>query len=78
MKVDTEPGKSSQQPDVETEKSVVHFIKNALKTFRGLSGQFWTNFVFFCVLFTLMGSNGTSFLAFYNVEIFKKVKETNN
>ena len=80
MKVHTDAGYSSQhqQPDIQTERGIVHFIKNALKTSKALPDQFWENFSFFCVLFTLMGSNGMSFLAFYNVEIFTKVKGTNH
>ena len=68
------PNKSQQEPDIQTEKSIVQFINNILKPFRGLSAQFWANFFFFCLLFTLMGSNGMSFLAFYMVDIFEKVK----
>ena len=78
MKVmaDTEVGKTSQhQLDIKTEKSVYQLIKNTLKTARGLSGQFWANFLFFCLLFTLMGSNGISFLAFYMVDIFQLVRK---
>ena len=70
------PNKSEQQqPDIETEKSVVQFLNSILKPFRGLSGQFWANFFFLCLLFVLMGSNGMSFLAFYMVDIFELVRK---
>ena len=69
------PNKSQQGPDIQTEKSIVQFLNNIVKPFRGLSGQFWANFLLFCLLFTLMGSNGISFLAFYMVDIFQIVRK---
>ena len=56
--------------DTEVEKQSQH----QSGIFRTLFGQFWANFFFFCILFTLMGANGVSFLAFYMEEIFEKVR----
>ena len=59
--------------DTEVEKQSQH-QSVIFQKFKALSAQFWANFFFFCILFTLMGANGVSFLAFYMEEIFEKVR----